>query len=222
MPVILFDIDGTLIRSGGAGKLAMERGLKSAFQITEVRDEVPYAGRTDRGIGFDLLRAHGVAETEANLLALQSSYLEALPGSLVDLGGTICDGIPAILDALSQRDDVHLGLLTGNTLAGARIKLQHFGLWHHFACGGFGDDHHQRDDVARAAVAAMKLHTKREIETHEVWVVGDTPLDIQCGRAIGATVVAVATGWHPISELSHADHAFENLAEPEQFLALLS
>jgi len=221
MPMLLFDIDGTLIRSGGAGKLAMERGLKSAFAIDEVRDEVPYAGRTDRGIGFDLLRANGLDKTEANLQALQSAYLAALPGSLTELGGTICSGIPTILDELAERDDVQLGLLTGNTLAGARIKLTHFGLWHHFACGGYGDDHHERDDVARSAVQAIRLHVKRDIDRSELWVIGDTPLDIQCGRAIGATVVAVATGWHPIDELRHADHVFADLSEVDGFLSLL-
>ena len=221
MPVILFDIDGTLIRSGGAGKLAMARGLKSAFGLTEINDNVPYAGRTDRGIGFDLLRAHRLDETEANLQALQAAYLDALPASLVELGGSICVGIPAILEELTKRDNVQLGLLTGNTLAGARIKLRHFGLWHHFACGGYGDDHHERDDVARSAVAAMKRHVKREIERNELWVIGDTPLDIQCGRAVGATVVAVATGWHAIDELSHADHVFSDLADANGFLTLI-
>jgi len=220
MPVILFDIDGTLIRSGGSGKRAMGRGLKSAFAIDEVNDVVPYAGRTDRGIGFDLLRAHAIEETEANLQALQAAYLHELPESLAILPGEICAGIPAILNRLAERNDVSLGLLTGNTVAGARIKLEHFGLWNHFRCGGYGDDHHDRDDVARAAVNAMTTMLGRDIAASELWVIGDTPLDIRCARAIGAKVIAVATGWHAADELADADYVFADLAEPDEFLNL--
>src|SRR5688572_16688665 len=134
MPIILFDIDGTLVRTGGAGKLAMASALVSAFGVTRLRDEVSYSGRTDVAIGFDLLRVHGIETTPANQQKLRDTYLANLPGSLNATGGTVCPGIPELLAALAGKPGVLLGLLTGNVRAGARTKLGHFGLWDYFVC----------------------------------------------------------------------------------------
>lgn len=202
MPILLFDIDGTLVRTGGAGKAAMEAGLREAFGLAKIRDEVPYSGRTDRAIGRDLLAVHGIEPTLANQAWLQEAYLSHLPGSLARIGGKVCPGIENLLGRLHPREDVVLGLLTGNIRSGAKHKLGHFRLWEYFACGGFGDEHYDRDDVARAAVAAVRSHLGRAVLAEEIWVIGDTPLDVQCARAIGARVVAVATGWHPLDELA--------------------
>jgi phosphoglycolate phosphatase-like HAD superfamily hydrolase len=104
--------------------------------------------------------------------------------------------------------------------AGANHKLSYFGLWDFFACGGFGDEHYERDDVARTAVAQVRTHLGREFDAGDVWVIGDTPLDVQCARAVGAKAVAVATGWHPIEELTaHApDYVFADLTNPAELL----
>jgi phosphoglycolate phosphatase-like HAD superfamily hydrolase len=220
MPILLFDIDGTLVRTGGAGKHAMESALKAAFGVREIRDTVSYAGRTDRAIARDLLTAHGIDPTPANQDRLRDTYLAHLPASLQTHGGVVCPGVNELLAELRPRAGVVLGLLTGNIRRGASHKLGHFGLWDFFACGGFGDEHYDRDDVARTAVAEVRAHLGREFAAEDVWVIGDTPLDVQCARAVGAKAVAVATGWHPIEELaSHAaDFTLADLSNPEELL----
>ncbi|HEY1191852.1 MAG TPA: HAD family hydrolase [Gemmata sp.] len=222
MPIILFDIDGTLVRTGGAGKAAMEQALVSAFGVTELRDGVKYSGRTDGAIGRDLLVAHGVEPTLANQHKLRDAYLANLPGSLQERGGEVCPGIPELLARLVGRTDVVLGLLTGNVRLGARHKLEHFRLWEHFTCGGFGDDRYERDDVARAALAHAISHVGRDIAPADVWVIGDTPHDVTCARAIGANAVAVATGWHPLDELAGCapDLLFNDLSDHTKLLAV--
>ncbi|MBX9623867.1 MAG: haloacid dehalogenase-like hydrolase [Gemmataceae bacterium] len=202
MPVLLFDIDGTLVRTGGAGKAAMEAGLRAAFGVAGVRDGVPYSGRTDEAIARDLLAAHDLDPSPAHVGRLQDAYLERLPSALNDRPGEVCPGVAGLLPVLSARPDVVLGLLTGNVRAGARVKLRHFGLWDYFSCGGFGDGRHDRDDVARAAVADVRRHLGRDVDPSDIWVIGDTPLDVKCARAVGAKAVAVATGWHPCDELT--------------------
>ena len=221
MPILLFDIDGTLIRTGGAGKAAMEGALRDAFGIAEVRDEVPYSGRTDRAIGRDLLVLHGIHPTPANAQKLQDAYLARLPASLAQYGGNVCPGIGELMAALHGRPGTVLGLLTGNIRAGAKHKLGHFGLWDYFACGGFGDEHYDRDDVARAALAELRGHVGRDVDPADVWVIGDTPLDVRCARAIGAKAVAVATGWHPFDELAGCgpDLLFTDLSDHAAVLA---
>ena len=222
MPIILFDIDGTLVRTGGAGKLAMEGALVSAFGVAELRDEVPYSGRTDVAIGRDLLRVHGIDPTPANQAKLRDTYLSHLPASLQAKGGEICPGIPELLAVLASKPGVILGLLTGNVRAGARTKLSHFGLWEYFAFGGFGDEHTDRDDVARSAMSAAREHVGGAVSPADVWVIGDTPLDVSCARAIGANAVAVATGWHVADELKLCapDLFFDDLSDHSRLLAV--
>jgi phosphoglycolate phosphatase-like HAD superfamily hydrolase len=222
MPIILFDIDGTLVRTGGAGKAAMESALVEAFGVAELHDKVPYSGRTDVAIGRDLLRVHGIDPTPENQRKLRDAYLANLPNSLRTRGGTVCPGIPELLAAVAGRPGVVLGLLTGNVRLGAQVKLGHFGLWECFTCGGFGDEHHDRDDVARAALACAREHVGRHVDPSEVWVIGDTPLDVSCARAIGANAVAVATGWHPLEELAghNPDFIFNDLSDHSHLLTV--
>lgn len=221
MKIILFDIDGTLVRTGGAGKLAMESALCAAFGVDAVRDTVEYSGRTDRAIAADLLAAHGRVPSPANVAALQAAYQDRLPAALRDRPGEVLPGIRELLAAVAGRADVLVGLLTGNARAGARLKLDHYGLWEVFACGGFGDDVLDRDDVARAAVADAARHLGRAVDPGELWVIGDTPLDVGCARAVGATAVAVCTGWHPRAELADCrpDHLFDDLSDHAGLLA---
>src|SRR5262249_17665330 len=121
------------------------------------------------------------------------------------------------------RGNVWLGLLTGNVREGARIKLNHFELFHYFRCGGFGDEHFERDDVARDALREVQGLLSRPIDLSCVWVVGDTPLDVQCARASGARAVAVTTGWPSREELAAArpDLLLGNLSDPAQLLSCL-
>jgi phosphoglycolate phosphatase-like HAD superfamily hydrolase len=213
MHVCLFDIDGTLLNSGGAGKAAMESGLAAEFGLARVRQGIPYSGRTDRAIGLDLLRSHAIEHTPANLRRLQQAYLRNLPACLQRYDGKVLPGIAALLERLAAQEQVVVGLLTGNIREGARLKLGHYHLYHHFAFGGFGDDHLERDDVAREALSAARAHC-RNVACERIWVIGDTPLDIRCARAIGARVAAVATGVHSLEELE--------VEKPDLLLADLS
>ena len=138
--------------------------------------------------------------------------------------GRVLPGIAALLTTLRARDDVLIGLLTGNVQEGARVKLGFFGLYDYFTCGGFGDLHLDRDDVAREAVNNVRQQLNGSLLRERVWVIGDTPLDVRCARAIGARVVAVATGWHTPEELAtHApDLLLPDLSDPTAFLNQLA
>lgn len=222
MTIVLWDIDGTLIRSGGAGKLAMETALRSAFGLRDILDTVPYSGRTDVAIGRDLLAAHGLPTTDDNQHLLREAYLRELPISLKSAGGTVLPGIPALLERFHRREGIVQGLLTGNVRRGAQTKLEHFGLWDFFGPGGFGDLHADRNEVARIALDAVSTHLGRRANAADVWVIGDSPHDVTCARAIGANVLAVATGWHSAEELRicGADALLDDLSDTGRVLEL--
>jgi phosphoglycolate phosphatase-like HAD superfamily hydrolase len=221
MIVCLFDIDGTLIASGGAGKVALERGFAEEFGREHVIEKMSLSGRTDRAIVQDLLRLADLPVTEENTRRVQVAYLRHLPECLASLQGRVLPGIAELLRLLHPREDVLVGLLTGNIRAGAKVKLGHFGLYDYFQVGGFGDVHLDRDDVAREAFADARRHLERDLDAQSIWVVGDTPLDVRCARAIGAKVLAVATGWHDRAELeAHApDLLLDDLSDPSPLLA---
>ncbi|HZU35741.1 MAG TPA: HAD hydrolase-like protein [Gemmataceae bacterium] len=222
MYTVLFDIDGTLLSSGGAGKAAMEAALASEFGVTEVDDSVPFSGRTDRAIGYDLLQLHGIPNPPVAWPRLVAGYLRLLPGYLKSRPGQVLPGIAEMLKLLAERGDVSVGLLTGNVRDGARLKLGHYGIAHHFTFGGFGDDHLDRCDVAREALAAVRQRCRGDVDPSRIWVIGDTPLDIECARSIGARVVAVATGWHSLELLAEAkpDLLLPDLSNPEPLWSL--
>lgn len=190
--IILFDIDGTLILTGGAGRAALDAALEDAFAMS-VQHDVPVNGRTDRGIARDLFRLHGIDDTAANWDRFRAAYLRRLADNMPRRAGRVLAGVIELLSLLAARSDVAIGLLTGNVREGARIKLEHFRLHGRFAFGGFGDVHCDRNDVAREALAAAECHVG-EPRLDRTWVVGDTPFDVRCARAIGARAAAVATG----------------------------
>ena len=200
----------------------MESALRSAFGIREILDTVAYSGRTDVAIARDLLVTHDRPTTDENQLLLRETYLSELPAHLAASGGEILPGIPELLERLHNRTDVVQGLLTGNVRRGARVKLGHFGLWDYFGPGGFGDRFTDRSDVAREALAGVEAHLKAKPDLRNIWVIGDTPHDVSCGRAIGANVLAVATGWHTLAELEGcgADATFADLSDVAQVLEL--
>src|SRR5262249_47697192 len=159
-------------------------------------DQVAIHGRTDRGITRDMFRHHGIDDLPEHWERFREAYLKALPKSLAARSGKVLPGIVSLLEVLSARDDILIGLLTGNTREGARIKLAHYGLDHYFGFGGFGDNHVERDDVAREALVKAQSCVKAPVDLRRVWVIGDTPGDVSCGRAISARTIAVATGNH--------------------------
>ncbi len=213
--VCLFDIDGTLLNSGGAGQHAMEQALLDVFGVTGPYENILAAGRTDKAITTDLFHHHKIELSDDNWSRFLESYVGHLPNSLVTQQGSVLPGIVELLDHLSEDSYVSLGLLTGNLRVGADVKLKHYKLDHHFQFGGFGDVHYNRDDVARLALDEAVRHLKRDIPEETVWVIGDTPSDVTCGRAIGAKTIAVATGIYEASILEEAspDFLFDDFSD---------
>lgn len=199
-PVCLFDIDGTLIQSGGAGVAALRIAMQREFGVADALANVATLGRTDRGIGRAMFQQTSIPETVENWQRLCRAYLIALEEELPRRLGSVLPGISELLAELADRR-FDVGLLTGNLRLGAERKLGHFGIWKHFQFGGFGDEHFDRDGVAREALAAAASHLKRDLSAADVWVIGDTPLDVACARVIGARAIAVATGGVPRAEL---------------------
>lgn len=221
--VCLFDIDGTLLRTGRAGQRAMERALTDVFGIAHPNEDIPAAGRTDRAITSDLFSHHELAPTQPEWERFQTVYFGHLQSTLQELEGMVLPGIVTLLDQLATRRDVTLGLLTGNFREAARIKLEHHAIHHHFLFGGYGDTHRDRDDVARVARGEACRHLGRDILPHAVCVIGDTPADVKCARAIGARAIAVATGMFTADELSHTqpDELYHDFSDPDEFLSKL-
>jgi len=219
MRVLLFDIDGTLVNTGGAGGAALRTAFCDEFHVDDAGN-VPFSGRTDRAIGRSMFDLHGIDDSPENWRRLRASYVQRLPGFMPLHQGHVLPGVLGLLDGLAGRENVALGLLTGNLQVGARIKLRHYGLNGYFPFGGFGDDHYDRDDVARDALAAAEGFLNGSASDPHVWVIGDTPLDVACGRAIGAQVLAVATGIHARDELVAAqpDVLLDDLANTDQVM----
>ena len=186
MIVYLFDIDGTLVSAGGAGKAALIAALAETFGIDHSLERLILSGRTDRAISGDLLGLCGLDDTDVHRARLLDAYLRRLPATLATRPGRILPGVSQLLDRLAAMPGVVVGLITGNVPDGARIKLGHFGLWERFRFGGFGDRHTDRDDVAREALAAVERHLGRTVDPAKGRVIGDTPHDVRCARAIGA------------------------------------
>lgn len=222
MHALLFDIDGTLLASGGAGQAAMEAAFRRDFQKSGPVSGISVAGRTDYAIGRDLFAFYGLPWSDVSWLQFQRSYFDLLPAELAQRPGLVLPGVLHVLELLSERDDVAVGLLTGNFRQGAMLKLQHFAIDHHFAFGGYGDHHGSRDDVAREALHSLRaLHGETQFD--EIWVIGDTPHDVTCARAIGAKVLAVATGMYSVEALAECspDLLRASLADPVDWLPQL-
>ncbi len=222
--VLFFDIDGTMLSTGGAGQKAMELALVEDFRIEFPFDGVLTAGRTDAGIEDELFQRFGLQDSRSERDRFRNSYLTRLTACLQELQGALLPGIRELLDHLVNDEGFHLTLLTGNYVEGAWIKLRHFQIDHYFAdTGAFGDLHPRRDDVARLALQNVREHLKLEVPGHRACVIGDTPADIQCARAIDAKVIAVATGVYSSEQLSpHSpDHLFDDLSMTEQVLQAL-
>ena len=225
--LVLFDIDGTLVLTGGAGVRAMTRACDEIIGSSNALHGVAVAGRTDWIILSDALERMGRDLDTQLFAALRDRYVTHLreeiqvPGHGVK---AVMPGIQALLDDLQARDGVYLGLLTGNFEAGARIKLEYFDLWRYFQCGAFGDDAADRNALVPFAVSRARECGVPDLAPHDILVVGDTPHDIACARAVGATPVAVATGMFTTGQLrdSGADIVFRDLSDTAAFTSLLT
>jgi len=214
--LVLFDIDGTLIRTGGAGVQAFAKVFATEFNAVDGFERLKFAGRTDVSLVREFFEFHKIPPTPENFRRFFERYVFWLDHILRESQGVICTGVQEFIgDLKGLPDPPLLGLLTGNIRLGAEIKLRHFHLWEVFQTGGFADDHEERDKIAAIDRDRGGQILKRHLQGEEVLVIGDTPLDIRCARAIGAKVLAVATGGHPLSELKQhgPDWAVENLSE---------
>lgn len=223
MYTILFDIDGTLLSTGGAGMRAIAEAMKEMFDIEQL-PELAVHGRTDRFI-FEALLQRVNLDFEDHFSPLSERYWELLPGMLQQLPGRVLPGVGLLLETWDRSPKVNLGLLTGNARRAAEIKLNRFSLARYFRFGGFGDHHACRNDVALLAVESARETLGPAFEETEVWVIGDTVDDIRCARAIGAKVIAVETGGSKPHELrqSGPDLQLKTLEEGwEQLVRLFS
>ena len=212
----LFDIDGTLIQTGGAGIKAFARAFAGEFQIHQATQGMTFAGRTDTGLVRQVFVRHKIEPSPENFRRFFDAYVFWLDQMLHQSVGQICLGVHdfiAELEALPHRPVV--GLLTGNIRLGAEIKLRHFKLWEVFRVGAFADDHEDRNQISAIAHRRSGELLKTALRGDEILVIGDTPLDVECGRAIGAKVLAVATGNYSMAELREhrPDWVVENLTK---------
>lgn len=227
MKLVLFDIDGTLLRSDGAGKRAIHRALLEVFGATGPAD-YHFDGKTDKQIVRELMRfeGHGDDHIDASMQHLLGLYVGYLHEELAASTGRarILPGVRELLDALDARRDVILGLLTGNLEEGARAKLGAVGIdFGRFRIGAFGSDHEHRPELPAIARTRTKGQLGIDIRGEAMVVIGDTPADLTCGRSLGASAIGVATGRYSVEELLKHDPvaAFRDLSDTESVLRVI-
>ena len=200
--LVLFDIDGTLVHTGGAGMKAFARAFETEFNLPNGTERMKFAGRTDTGLVREFFSINQIEPSPRNFQRFFDCYVFWLDHFLGQLTGGACPGVLDFIRSLrALRRPPRLGLLTGNIRLGAEIKLRHYDLWPLFETGGFGDDHEERNEIAAIAQRRGGKLLGKPLAGEEILVVGDTPLDIACARAIGARCLAVATGGAKLAEL---------------------
>lgn len=222
--VVLFDLDGTLVLTGGAGRKALSRTFGEVFGHPHALNEVDLRGMTDRALLRAGLQAIGRTLSDALTETLVGVYLEHLAREVsLTEGYRVLPGVRDVLESLRPRADVALGLGTGNVERGARIKLSRGALNALFPFGGFGDDAEDRAEVLLAGARRGARSLGQPLEACALVVVGDTPRDVQAAACIGARCVAVATGGYSLSELEQTEPAtvLSSLADPSATRAIL-
>ncbi|MFO1476956.1 MAG: HAD family hydrolase [Verrucomicrobiota bacterium] len=214
--LVLFDIDGTLVHTGGAGVKAFAEVFRTEFGTVDGFERLKFAGRTDYSLMREFFSFHNIPASPENCRRFVDRYVFFLDHILATSRTEACPGVWEFLGELrALRPPPMIGLLTGNLRLGAEIKLRHFDLWKEFEMGAFADDHEDRDRIAAAARDRGSRILGGGLRGEEVLVIGDTPYDIRCGRAIGAKVLAVATGGASYEELlkHDADWTVRDLTE---------
>jgi len=200
--LVLFDIDGTLIRTGGAGVKAFAKVFETEFRAVDGFERLKFAGRTDYSIVREFFNVHNIPASPENFQRFFERYVFWLDHILQDSKTEICEGVSPFIQELQQLPAPPLlGLLTGNLRLGAEIKLRRVGIWELFETGGFADDSEDRAEIATVARERGSRILRTSLKGEEVLVIGDTPLDIRCARAISAKVLAVGTGGATLEEL---------------------
>lgn len=224
MRLLLFDIDLTLINTGGAGRRAMTMAFEEQFSIKNGLQLVNFAGRTDPRIFKDALAHKSITWTTDKENLFKLAYFEHLKQEIErpHAQKSILPGIMEILNRLVHREDLLLGLLTGNWQRGAMIKLGYFDLQSYFQLGAFSDDSEDREALPEIAVKKAHAKTGEWLAPAQVFVIGDTPLDVACAKPLGAKSVAVATGMFHRDELekTNPDYLFESFSDYQAFLRI--
>jgi phosphoglycolate phosphatase len=199
---IFFDVDGTLIRTGGAGVQAFDQTFTTEFNVQNGTVDLTFAGKTDLSIVREFFRRHHLDPSPEQFQRFFDLYVFWLDHLLHTTQGGICPGVwNFIHNSQAIPHPPLLGLLTGNIRLGAEIKLRHYYLWDSFEIGAFGDDHEDRNQLAVIALQRAQSVLGSDLEAKDVLVVGDTPLDVQCAKTIGAQSLAVATGPYALDQL---------------------
>ena len=224
--LLLFDIDGTLVR-GGPAKRAFELAMETVFGTAGPIDDFDFSGKTDPQIARELLREarFGDEQIDAGFDLLWMEYLGGLESRLIRTPMTVLPGIRALLEHLGEMEEVAMGLLTGNILEGARLKLDSVGLSGYFPIGGFGSDSEVREDLPAVAMRRAEREWGTDFPAPSVVVIGDTPRDVACGKHRGTRTLAVATGRFDAESLaaSGPDRVLEDLEDlAEAVQALLA
>ena len=221
--LLLFDIDGTLIHSAGAGVQSLRHTLVERFGIQDDLADIEIAGMTDSGIVMSILNKHRIPATNENIASFLDTYVHFLSLELPRRVGQLLPGVLELLEKLKARPHLVLALLTGNVSKGAQLKLEHYGVWHFFEFGAFADDHHDRNRLGPFARARAEEKHGYHFRTDQIDVIGDTPRDIACGKAFGARTVAIATGSWPRQELAahNPDFLFDDLSNADEVIRVL-
>ena len=225
--LVLFDIDGTLIHSGKTPRRAITQAMEKVFGTSGNVDQYPFSGKTDPQIIYELMIGAKIEEAEVNAKMDEAidQYVQLIQTYLRSDEMTVLTGIDPLLRSLKDDRNVLLGLLTGNVLAGAKIKLSRASLDHYFfngrePLGAFGSDSMYRNDLPQIAVErAMKICSCRFAEK-QIVIIGDSPYDVLCGKGLNVKSIAVATGWHKSEELAahEPDFVFEDFSSMEPVL----
>jgi phosphoglycolate phosphatase len=234
--LLLFDIDGTLVLTGGAGARAMNRAFEAVFGIPGAFRGIPMAGRTDPAILADALARSGVEPSVDHVADFTTRYMRMLQEEIdlpvpAPVDGTsrrlfkgALPGVPELVARLAVVDNVFLGLLTGNYVDGARIKLAYFDLWRHFRCGAYGGDASLRHQLVPVAMTRAAAAGCPDVSLSDVIIIGDTALDVDAARNAGVGCVGVATGGFDQEALraAGADVTFDSLLDTDAVVRALT
>ena len=222
--LLLWDIDGTILHTGKAGETALGHAMQKLHGVTRGLQGLEIAGRTDKWIVEQLLARDGFPHGEREIARFLDVYVERLAEELPRRQGGLHPGILGILEEAHRRPDLVQGLLTGNIEKGARLKLSRYGVNHYFEFGAFADDSAIRNELGPHAKRRARDRHGEEFPPERIYIIGDTPHDVACARAIGAKAIAVATGGFSVEQLQAcgADAVFSDLGYPERFFQLMN
>ena len=225
MTLVLFDIDGTLVSTGLAGGDAMGRAFEEIHGVADAFAGIEMSGKTDPAILREAWEAAGIDPSQRDVKAFHDCYVGHLKDTLSesDRQRHLKPGLPGLLEAMAANENVVLGLLTGNVVTGAQLKLESFGILHYFRIGAYGSDNEDRKALVPVAQLRARQYCVTYIAPERTFVIGDTPRDIDCAQAHGVKAVAVATGNYSIQELQahQPDHCWADLSDQQAVLQCL-